>query len=103
MLLAYLLSTHKVGKTMNAYQLLRNALHFLGKTYCVEVAYHYCSFSLMHYNPILVIKYICFSPYNSFLYFLCLASTDLTDHGITLARNPDSKAVSSNATIALIS
>lgn len=31
MLLAYLLSTHKVGKTMNAYQLLRNALHFLGK------------------------------------------------------------------------
>lgn len=31
MLMAYLLSTHKVGKTMNPYQLLRNALHFLGK------------------------------------------------------------------------
>lgn len=31
MLVAYLLSTHKVGKTMNAYQLLRNALHFLGE------------------------------------------------------------------------
>ncbi|KAF7687312.1 hypothetical protein HF521_014540 [Silurus meridionalis] len=51
MLLAYLLSTHKVAKTMNAYQLLRNALHFL-------------------------------------------ASTDLTENGITLARNPDSKAPS---------
>ncbi|XP_060762939.1 nucleolar protein 6 [Neoarius graeffei] len=51
MLLAYLLSTHKVGKTMNAYQLLRNALHFL-------------------------------------------ASTDLTENGITLAKNPDSKAPS---------
>ncbi|KAI5088223.1 nucleolar protein 6 [Silurus meridionalis] len=51
MLLAYLVSTHKVAKTMNAYQLLRNALHFL-------------------------------------------ASTDLTENGITLARNPDSKAPS---------
>lgn len=51
MLMAYLLSTHKVGKTMNAYQLFRNALHFL-------------------------------------------ASTDLTESGITLARNPDSKAPS---------
>uniref|UniRef100_W5KKI6 Nucleolar protein 6 n=1 Tax=Astyanax mexicanus TaxID=7994 RepID=W5KKI6_ASTMX len=51
MLMAYLLSTHKVGKTMNAYQLLRNALHFL-------------------------------------------ASTDLTKSGITLAKNPDSKAPS---------
>uniref|UniRef100_A0A8C2G045 Nucleolar protein 6 n=1 Tax=Cyprinus carpio TaxID=7962 RepID=A0A8C2G045_CYPCA len=51
MLMAYLLSTHKVGKTMNPYQLLRNALHFL-------------------------------------------ASTDLTENGITLAKNPDSKAVS---------
>ncbi|XP_072520710.1 nucleolar protein 6 [Salminus brasiliensis] len=51
MLLAYLLSTHKVGKTMNAYQLLRNALHFL-------------------------------------------ASTDLTESGVTLAKNPDSKAPS---------
>ncbi|XP_062874179.1 nucleolar protein 6 isoform X2 [Trichomycterus rosablanca] len=51
MLLAYLLSTHKAGKTMNAYQLLRNALHFL-------------------------------------------ASTDFTKNGITLARNPDSKAPS---------
>lgn len=49
MLMAYLLSTHKVGKTMNAYQLFRNALHFL-------------------------------------------ASTDLTENGITLAKNPDSKA-----------
>uniref|UniRef100_A0A671QPS5 Nucleolar protein 6 n=1 Tax=Sinocyclocheilus anshuiensis TaxID=1608454 RepID=A0A671QPS5_9TELE len=49
MLMAYLLSTHKVGKTMNPYQLLRNALHFL-------------------------------------------ASTDLTENGITLSRNPDSKA-----------
>uniref|UniRef100_A0A8C2G3D6 Nucleolar protein 6 n=1 Tax=Cyprinus carpio TaxID=7962 RepID=A0A8C2G3D6_CYPCA len=48
MLMAYLLSTHKVGKTMNPYQLLRNALHFL-------------------------------------------ASTDLTENGITLAKNPDSK------------
>ncbi|XP_066513150.1 nucleolar protein 6 [Hoplias malabaricus] len=51
MLLSYLLSTHKVGKTMNAYQLLRNSLHFL-------------------------------------------ASTDLTENGITLAKNPDSKAPS---------
>uniref|UniRef100_A0A3B4DB22 Nucleolar protein 6 n=1 Tax=Pygocentrus nattereri TaxID=42514 RepID=A0A3B4DB22_PYGNA len=51
MLMAYLLSTHKVGKTMNAYQLLRKALHFL-------------------------------------------ASTDLTENGITLAKNPDSKAPS---------
>ncbi|XP_051960770.1 nucleolar protein 6 isoform X2 [Xyrauchen texanus] len=49
MLMAYLVSTHKVGKTMNAYQLFRNALHFL-------------------------------------------ASTDLTENGITLAKNPDSKA-----------
>ncbi|XP_030633851.1 nucleolar protein 6 [Chanos chanos] len=51
MLLAYLLSTHRVGKSMNAYQLLRNALHFL-------------------------------------------ASTDLTENGITLAKDPDSKAPS---------
>ncbi|KAK2911723.1 hypothetical protein QQF64_027542 [Cirrhinus molitorella] len=51
MLMAYLLSTHKVGKTMNPYQLLRNAIHFL-------------------------------------------ASTDLTENGITLAKNPDSKAPS---------
>ncbi|XP_050965256.1 nucleolar protein 6 [Labeo rohita] len=51
MLMAYLLSTHKVGKTMNPYQLLRNALHFL-------------------------------------------ASTDLTENGITLCKNPDSKAPS---------
>ncbi|XP_057214658.1 nucleolar protein 6 isoform X2 [Triplophysa rosa] len=32
MLLAYLLSTHKVGKSMNAYQLFRNVLHFLAST-----------------------------------------------------------------------
>ncbi|XP_016130846.1 nucleolar protein 6-like [Sinocyclocheilus grahami] len=51
MLMAYLLSTHKVGKTMNPYQLLRNALNFF-------------------------------------------ASTDLTENGITLAKNPDSKAPS---------
>lgn len=51
MLLSYLLSTHKVGKSMNAYQLLRNALHFI-------------------------------------------ASTDLTENGITLEKNPDSKAPS---------
>ncbi|KAG7318490.1 hypothetical protein KOW79_018245 [Hemibagrus wyckioides] len=51
MLLAYLLSTHKVGKTMNAYQLLRNVMHFL-------------------------------------------ASTDLTQNGITLAKHPDSKVPS---------
>ncbi|TRY85695.1 hypothetical protein DNTS_013423 [Danionella cerebrum] len=51
MLMAYLLSTHKVSKAMNGYQLFRNALHFL-------------------------------------------ASTDLTVNGITLARNPDSKAPS---------
>ncbi|XP_073697296.1 nucleolar protein 6 [Garra rufa] len=51
MLMAYLLSTHKVGKTMIPYQLFRNALHFL-------------------------------------------ASTDLTENGITLAKNPDSKAPS---------
>ncbi|KAK9974376.1 hypothetical protein ABG768_022477 [Culter alburnus] len=51
MLMAYLLSTHKVGKSMNVYQLFRNALHFF-------------------------------------------ASTDLTENGITLAKNPDSKAPS---------
>ncbi|XP_028852070.1 nucleolar protein 6 [Denticeps clupeoides] len=51
MLLAHLLSTHKVNRSMTAYQLLRNSLHFL-------------------------------------------ASTDLTENGITLARNPDSKAPS---------
>ncbi|XP_065110286.1 nucleolar protein 6 [Paramisgurnus dabryanus] len=32
MLMAYLLSTHKVGKSMNAYQLFRNALNFLAST-----------------------------------------------------------------------
>ncbi|XP_041957750.1 nucleolar protein 6 [Alosa sapidissima] len=51
MLLAYLLTSHKVSNHMSAYQLFRNALHFL-------------------------------------------ASTDLTENGITLARNPDSKAPS---------
>lgn len=51
MLLAYLLSTHRVSNTMTAYQLLRNCLHFL-------------------------------------------ASTDLTENGITLAKDPDSSAPS---------
>ncbi|KAJ8285473.1 hypothetical protein GJAV_G00027190 [Gymnothorax javanicus] len=51
MLLAYLLSTHRVSGTMTAYQLLRNCLHFL-------------------------------------------ASTDLTENGITLAKDQDSTAVS---------
>ncbi|KAI1900401.1 hypothetical protein AGOR_G00049570 [Albula goreensis] len=51
MLVAYLLSTHRVSNTMTAYQLLRNCLHFL-------------------------------------------ASTDLTENGITLARSPDSTAPS---------
>lgn len=31
MLLAYLLSTHRISNTMTAYQLLRNSLNFLGK------------------------------------------------------------------------
>lgn len=30
MLMAYLLTTHRVCNTMSAYQLLRNALNFLG-------------------------------------------------------------------------
>lgn len=51
MLLAYLLSAHRVSNTMTAYQLLRNSLHFL-------------------------------------------ASTDLTENGITLAKDPDSTAPS---------
>ncbi|XP_035234780.1 nucleolar protein 6 [Anguilla anguilla] len=51
MLVAYLLTTHRVSNTMTAYQLLRNCLHFL-------------------------------------------ASTDLTENGITLAKNPDSTAPS---------
>ncbi|KAK6306719.1 hypothetical protein J4Q44_G00236440 [Coregonus suidteri] len=51
MLLAYLLSSHRVSNTMTAYQLLRNSLHFL-------------------------------------------ASTDLTENGITLAKDPDSTAPS---------
>ncbi|KAL2091865.1 hypothetical protein ACEWY4_011663 [Coilia grayii] len=51
MLVAYLLTSHKVSNHMSAYQLFRNALHFL-------------------------------------------ASTDLTENGITLARNPDSTAPS---------
>ncbi|KAM4616374.1 nucleolar protein 6 [Polymixia lowei] len=51
MLLAYLLSTHRVSNTMTAYQLLRNSLHFL-------------------------------------------AITDLTENGITLAKDPDSTAPS---------
>ncbi|XP_062310472.1 nucleolar protein 6 [Osmerus eperlanus] len=32
MLLAYLLSTHRISNTMTAYQLLRNSLHFLAST-----------------------------------------------------------------------
>ncbi|KAJ8414951.1 hypothetical protein AAFF_G00024740 [Aldrovandia affinis] len=51
MLVAYLLTTHRVSNTMTAYQLLRNCLHFL-------------------------------------------ASSDLTENGITLARDPDSTAPS---------
>ncbi|KAG5841083.1 hypothetical protein ANANG_G00195830 [Anguilla anguilla] len=51
MLVAYLLTTHRVSNTMTAYQLLRNCLHFL-------------------------------------------ASTDLTENGISLAKNPDSTAPS---------
>ncbi|XP_063051087.1 nucleolar protein 6 [Engraulis encrasicolus] len=51
MLLAYLLTSRKVSNHMSAYQLFRNALHFL-------------------------------------------ASTDLTENGISLARNPDSSAPS---------
>ncbi|KAG7481304.1 hypothetical protein MATL_G00065380 [Megalops atlanticus] len=51
MLVAYLLSTHRVSNSMTAYQLLRNCLHFL-------------------------------------------ASTDLTENGITLAKEPDSTAPS---------
>lgn len=31
MLVGYLLATHKISKMMSAYQVLRNALHFLGK------------------------------------------------------------------------
>uniref|UniRef100_A0A8C8D3U6 Nucleolar protein 6 n=1 Tax=Oncorhynchus tshawytscha TaxID=74940 RepID=A0A8C8D3U6_ONCTS len=36
MLLAYLLSCHRVSNTMTAYQLLRNSLHFLGKMHEVS-------------------------------------------------------------------
>lgn len=31
MLMAYLLTTHRISNTMSAYQLLRNSLNFLGK------------------------------------------------------------------------
>lgn len=31
MLMAYLLTTHRISNTMTAYQLLRNSLNFLGK------------------------------------------------------------------------
>ncbi|XP_010903751.2 nucleolar protein 6 [Esox lucius] len=51
MLLAYLLTSHRVSSTMTAYQLLRNSLHFL-------------------------------------------ASNNLTENGISLARDPDSTAPS---------
>lgn len=31
MLMAYLLTTHRISNSMTAYQLLRNSLNFLGK------------------------------------------------------------------------
>lgn len=31
MIMAYLLTTHRISNTMSAYQLLRNSLNFLGK------------------------------------------------------------------------
>lgn len=86
MLMAYLLSTHKVGKTMNAYQLFRNALHFLGKKDHSKTAF---------YNLLLWWLWECINQFNHLLdSFTFSASTDLTESGITLARNPDSKAVS---------
>ncbi len=82
MLMAYLLSTHKVGKTMNPYQLLRNALHFLGKR------------GQNDFQNLFWWLYMCINQLYLLFAFTCSASTDLTENGITLAKNPDSKAVS---------
>lgn len=82
MLMAYLLSTHKVGKTMNPYQLLRNALHFLGKR------------GQNDFQNLFWGLYMCINQLYLLYAFIFSASTDLTENGITLAKNPDSKAVS---------
>lgn len=84
MLMAYLLTTHRISNTMTAYQLLRNSLNFLGKKslrHCVLLDYMDNTMRLNH-----------FSPYPA-------ASTDLTVNGISLARDPDSTAVSGPANI----
>lgn len=51
MLMAYLLTTHRISNTMTAYQLLRNSLNFLGKKreslrHCVLLDYmdNICNF-----------------------------------------------------------
>lgn len=81
MLMAYLLTTHRISHTMTAYQLLRNSLNFLGKKmgslqHCVLLDYMDNMMQLTH-----------LSSYPA-------ATTDLTVNGISLARDPDSTAVS---------
>lgn len=77
--MAYLLTTHRISNTMSAYQLLRNSLNFLGKS-TTRMKVYVCA---------------CFSrgPFS----VRAAASTDLTVNGISLAKNPDSTAVSGHA------
>lgn len=85
--MAYLLTTHRISNTMSAYQLLRNSLNFLGK----DLIYMDVSMKLDICNCSSCIPFL----------FCAAASTDLTVNGISLAKNPDSAAVSGHSTCAL--
>uniref|UniRef100_A0A672MNJ8 Nucleolar protein 6 n=1 Tax=Sinocyclocheilus grahami TaxID=75366 RepID=A0A672MNJ8_SINGR len=63
MLMAYLLSTHKVGKTMNPYQLLRNALNFfacfvLVKSPCLSFSFFLIQPSLPEFHAAFSVVFV---------------------------------------------
>lgn len=87
MLLAYLLTTHRISNTMTAYQMLRNSLNFL----CKEEQNGKC---LCFYDFKLIFLYLVLFLNLFYLPFCFTASTDLTVNGISLAKDPDSTAVS---------
>lgn len=89
MLMAYLLTTHRVSNTMSAYQLLRNALNFLGMRIIYTSLYEAMKVDICT-------RFQC-SP----LFFHAAASTDLTVNGISIAKSPDATAVSGHSTYAI--
>lgn len=84
MLMAYLLTTHRISNAMSAYQLLRNSLNFLGE-------------KIIHTSLARKVELCACFPWSSFS-FHAAASTDLSVDGISLAKNPDATAVSGHRT-----